>query len=73
MRRAGADAETSHMTNAHSTKDCPTCAGELLHVAIRMTDGAVEFWTCPSCELRWWVRDGAAIERTAALASIPRR
>ena len=59
--------------NAHPTTNCPTCGGALLSVSIEMTDGAVLYRTCPSCELRWWERNGTPIDRTKALAHLPRR
>jgi hypothetical protein len=45
----------------------------VLSVAMNMDDGGVQFRTCTECEATWWEREGARVERTAALTAIPRR
>jgi hypothetical protein len=53
---------------------CSTCGStDTMSVAMEMADGVVRFWTCAACEATGWQRDGAEINRTLALANVPRR
>ena len=53
---------------------CSTCgSSDTFSVGMEMADGAVRFWSCTECEATGWQRDGATIDRTVALANVPRR
>jgi hypothetical protein len=61
-------------TSTRAALRCGQCGStDVLSVAMNMDDGGVQFRTCTECEATWWEREGARVERTAALTAIPRR
>lgn len=54
--------------DTHTNPSCPSCGSEeLVAVEFEREGATVVFRSCPPCESKWWERDGALIEREAAI------
>jgi DNA-directed RNA polymerase subunit M/transcription elongation factor TFIIS len=53
---------------------CRQCGSrDILRVELRLQDDPIVFITCPTCEARWWERDGSDVSRSAVLKGFARR
>lgn len=53
---------------------CPNCrAARLVEIAITLGDDRVTMHSCPSCERRWWDREGEAIGLPSVLELVASR
>ncbi|MCA1726647.1 MAG: hypothetical protein LC722_03030 [Actinobacteria bacterium] len=53
---------------------CRQCgSGDVLRVELQPQQDPIVFITCPSCEARWWERDGSDVSRSAVLKGFARR
>lgn len=54
---------------------CPQCGGEdCIHIEIHLTgEDTVQFFSCRSCEARWWERDGDTVALDEVLSMAARR
>ena len=55
--------------DGHRPLTCGACnASTVIEIELTLPDGTeVEFYSCHSCEARWWNRDGEALELDSVL------
>jgi len=42
--------------------ECPRCGAVLTEITSSLGDGEVTMRSCPTCETKTWVRDGAVLD-----------
>lgn len=62
------------MNPRNRTSRCPECgSAELLRVDLTVEAVPMVFTTCPSCEARWWERNGSGLSLAAVLEVVGKR
>jgi len=56
------------MEGAMNADRCPSCATDLVRIAISMEGRAVLMRSCTTCSRRWWTADGLPVDPTQLFA-----
>lgn len=56
------------------TVNCPECnSHDCIHIEIHLTDEQVQFYSCRSCEAKWWETNGGPVDLEKVLCLAGRR
>jgi transposase-like protein len=54
--------------------NCPDCSSQdCIHIEIHLTDEQVQFYSCRSCEAKWWENKGGPVDLEKVLGLAGRR
>jgi transposase-like protein len=54
--------------------NCPDCKSQdCIHIEIHLTDEQVQFYSCRSCEAKWWETEGGPVDLERVLGLAGRR
>lgn len=57
-----------------SQMNCPDCKSQdCIHIEIHLTDEQVQFYSCRSCEAKWWETEGGPVDLERVLGLAGRR
>ena len=74
MARAWPKADYERMAPIADNTFCPECrTGELISIAMAVSDRDVSFTTCHMCEAKWWYQDGELVPLASVIGLVSSR